>query len=74
MGIGGLGGSRPKVQVSNAATAYYPDGSRAGVHKGRPTKLHDTKEVSGRVCFKPPYLSSELCHDKSDLQEVEDRF
>lgn len=73
-GAGMLGGQPPKVwAVRGAAVAWYADGTRAGVHKGKqPTKMRGAHEANGRMCYRVPHVTTELCHDKADLIEVDD--
>jgi hypothetical protein len=73
-GLGSLGGSqRPRIwQASGEIPAYFPDGTRAGTHVGRATKLRGGKEVAGRICVDRMFLAVQICHDKKDLEEVED--
>jgi hypothetical protein len=69
-----FGGKRPMIwQVSGNAPAYFPDGTRAGTHVGLATLLRSSTEIDGRVCTSRPYLTVQICHDKADLKEVEDR-
>jgi hypothetical protein len=70
------GFNRPTVKaVKFDAITYFPDGTKAGVHTARATKLRligDATMSGKRTCVAPPYLTTQLCFDAADLVEVED--